>query len=110
MRYRLLPNVLYTMSYVVDWRSNVSSKTQRRDPVEDRGVKLWPGIGNRGALMACVFNDTRDCTHSVFCFVHVLRVRLQAGGARWRASVFATCLCPQFCWAWGAPLLNSVAS
>ena len=82
VRYRLLANVLYTMSYVADWRSNVSSKTQRhdgRDPVEDRGVQLWPGLGNRGALMACVFNDARDWTHSVLVHVHVLRVRRLVG-------------------------------
>ena len=72
-----MANVLYAMSYVVDWRSNVSSKTQRRDP--DRGVQLGLGLGNRGALIACAFNDARDWTHSVLVYVHVLRVRRRVG-------------------------------
>ena len=99
---------LYTMSYVVDWRSSVSSRTQWHDLVEDRGVQLWLGLGNRGALTAMsrhasllntkiqiqiqhIFvtqvkpatsfndNDARDWTHFVLVYVHVLRVRRRVG-------------------------------
>ena len=79
--YRLQANVSFTMSYVADWRSNVSSKTQRHNVGEDRGVQLWPevGPGKRGAQMTRVVNDARDWTHSVFVYVHLLRVRRQVG-------------------------------
>ena len=67
------------MSYVVDWRSSVSSRTQRHDPVEVRGVQLWLDLGNRGAPTACVSKDARDWTHFVFVYVHVLRARRRVG-------------------------------
>ena len=60
VRYRPWANVSFTMSHVADWRSNVSSKTQRRNLGEDRGVQLWLGLGNREAHMACVVHDARD--------------------------------------------------
>ena len=52
-------------------RSSVSSMTQRHDPVEDLGVQLWLGLGNRGAPPACVFDDARDWTHFMFVYAHV---------------------------------------
>ena len=70
------------MSFVVDWRSSVSSRTQWHDLIEDRGVQLGLGLGNRGeptAVTACVPNDARDWTHFVLVYVHVLRVRRRVG-------------------------------
>ena len=56
------------------------SRTQWHDLVEDRGVQLGLGLGNRGALTACVSNnDARDWTHFVLVYVHVLRVRRRVG-------------------------------
>ena len=55
------------------------SRTQWHDLVEDRGVQLWLGLGNRGAPTACVSNDARDWTHFVLVYVHVLRVRKRVG-------------------------------
>ena len=78
-RYHLLANVLYTMSFVVDWRSCVSSRTQRHDLVEDRGVQLGLGLGSRGEPTACVSNEAPDGTHFVSVYVHVLCVRRRVG-------------------------------
>ena len=73
---RLLANILYIMSYVKDWwHSKVSLKTLWRNPGEDRGVQLWLGLGNRGALT----NDVRDWTHSALVYIHVLRVSRRVG-------------------------------
>ena len=77
--YCLEAYISFTMSYVADWRSNVCSKTQQRDLGEDRGVQLWPDLGNRGAQMACVVDDARDWTHSVLVHVLVLHVRMRVG-------------------------------
>ena len=90
------------MSYVVDWRSNVSSKTQRRDPVKDRGMQLWPGLGNRGAPAACVSKDARDWTLSELVYVHVLRVRRRVGriGVLYHLLLVPTIVGPgvRLCW------------
>ena len=68
------------MSYVADRRSSVSSKTQRHNLGEDRGVQLWPDLGNRGAHMTYVVNDARDYwTRSVLVYDHVFRVRTRRG-------------------------------
>ena len=66
----------FVYNVVADWRSNVSSKTQRRNLDEDRGAQLWPDLGNRGAQKACVVDGARDWTHSVLVYVHVPRVRI----------------------------------
>ena len=70
---------MVTMSFVVDWRSSVSSKTQWHDLIEDRGVQLGLGLENRGEPTACVHNDARNWTHFVLVYVHVLRVRRRVG-------------------------------
>ena len=57
----------------------VSSKTQWHDLIEDRGVQLGLGLENRGEPTACVHNDTRNWTHFVLVYVHVLRVRRRVG-------------------------------
>ena len=92
------------MSFGVDWRSSISSRSQRHDLVEDRGVLL--GLG-RWASTACVSNDARDWTHFVLVYVHVLR---SVGGWGALACFSICCRCPQFCWVWGTPLLDSVVS
>ena len=60
-------------------RGSVSSRTQWHDLIEDRGVQLGLGLENRGEPMACVPNDTRNWTHFVLVYVHVLRVRGRVG-------------------------------
>ena len=67
------------MLFVVDWRSSGSSRTQWHDPIEDRGVQLGLGLGNRGVPTPCVSNDAQDWTHFVLVYVHVLRVRRRVG-------------------------------
>ena len=49
------------------------------DLIEDRGVQLGLGLGNRGEPTACVHNDTRNWTHFVLVYAHVLRVRRRVG-------------------------------
>ena len=67
------------MSFVVDWRSSVSWRTQCHHLIEIEACSWDSASETEGRATACVSIDARDWTHFVLVYVHVLRVRRRVG-------------------------------